>query len=178
LLFCELYSPKPLALARRSDQLVHCRSSNFSTSRGASSIRRWPPCSAPTKIKLSGWRRYLVWESIPRTRSLPKWAPRPRPFLQQELSPPGSEPARAKRRPRELTQSPLPEGQPPGLLNFSKAGPTPRKTPRDHLHDSLFPLHPAHGTQSNDGGDRSSTLSPDLEDPAPRVTLRGARSRG
>ncbi len=40
-----------------------CRSScNFSSSRSANSTKRWPVCSASTRMPSSGWQRCPVWE--------------------------------------------------------------------------------------------------------------------
>jgi transposase len=52
------------------------------------------------------------------------------------------------------------------------------QTQRKHLRDPLSPLRTAPGAQSSDRGDCPSALSFNLEDTAPRDSLRGTRSGG
>src|SRR6516165_11331606 len=52
------------------------------------------------------------------------------------------------------------------------------QTQRKHLRDSLLPLRAASRTQPNHWNNCSQTLSPGLEDLAPRNHVRGTRPRG
>ena len=79
-----------LKMALEELRLIESRSANWT--------RRWPVCSASTRMQSSGWRRCPVWEWIRRSRSLPKWALPQRPFLPRNASPRGSVPARATTR--------------------------------------------------------------------------------
>src|SRR5438445_10780152 len=94
----------PAALAALADERLRATPEQLcdalGKSRSANWTRRWPVCSASTKMPFSGWRRCRVWEWTQHSRSLPKSAPPQRPFLPSNVSPcvwaPAPEPTKAR----------------------------------------------------------------------------------
>src|SRR5438552_8630372 len=78
-------------------------------------------------------------------------------------------PRRRGERGSEL-QPPFSEGQPAYAAHSQSDRQGRSKGQRKYLRDCLSPLYPAHGTQASHRGDRPSTLSTDLADPAPGST--------
>jgi hypothetical protein len=86
----------------------------------------------------------------------------------------GRLPRRRRERRREL-QPPISQGQPPHATHSQPNGQRCSPDQREHLRDCVSPLSPPSGTQPGHRGNRSSTVSPDLVDPAPRSPLRRTR---
>ena len=98
-------------------------------------------------------------------------------FREMSLLVGGCMPRRRRERRREL-QPPFSEGQPPHAARSQSGGQRRSQDQRKHLRHCVSPLGPAPGTQSSHWGHRPSTVSADLDDPAPGSPLRRTRPSG
>ena len=86
-------------------------------------------------------------------------------------------PRRRRERRHEL-QPPVSEWQPPDAAHFEPGGQRRCQEQRKYLRARVSPLGPAPGTQSSHRGDRPSTMSAHLVDPASRSPLRRTGTSG
>ena len=98
-------------------------------------------------------------------------------FREMSLLVGGRLPRRRRERRREL-RPPVSEWQSPDAAHSQPGGQRRCQEQRKYLRDRVSPLGPAPGTQSSHRGDRPSTMSAHLVDPAPRSPLRRTGTSG
>ena len=108
--------------------------------------RRWPICSATTRMPSSDWRRCQVWEWIQRNRSLLKSVPRQLPFLRRATLLVGGRLLWRRRECGRELQPPVSERQPPHAARSQPGGQRRGQDQRKHLRNCVSPLDPAPGT--------------------------------